>query len=346
MNDIGEKAFLRALIPQLSARGDFVNGFGHDASIIELGLEQHVAFKIDRAPSPVAVTRGWSDHRVWGRLAVAANVSDLLAVAAQPRAVMLSITVPRGFSVQAATEIVLGCQESCEQHAVTFLGGDTKEGPSIQVVGAALGVVSKKYRLGRGRAAIGDHFVVAGQLGGFIGALQMLDSGRHAAWSREQLLRTLTNPMARIKEAAYLRQSQMASFACDVSDGLADVLSVFCGETVGLTVEASRLPMHPYSIAAAARRGVDPSAFAFGVGDWALACVVPHSSIERFLADAPAGAELSDLGQFDATGLMAIKSSDDKTRPMPVVINEQFRARLEDDSQYVDSLLDSTDESN
>ncbi|RYH60989.1 MAG: hypothetical protein EON54_10500, partial [Alcaligenaceae bacterium] len=58
MSDLGEKAFLKLLLPTLQVSPSFVNGFGHDASILDVGLEQHLAVKIDRAPFPVALNRG------------------------------------------------------------------------------------------------------------------------------------------------------------------------------------------------------------------------------------------------------------------------------------------------
>ena len=339
MNVLGEKAFLRGLLPQLRQDGVFVNGFGHDASILDLGLEQHVAFKIDRAPTPVSIRRGWSDYKPWGRLAVTANVSDLLAAAATPRAMMLSVVAPPEFSAQALTDIVLGCQESCEQHGIAFVGGDTKEGPTVQVVGAAIGTVDKHYRLGRASAAVGDHLVMAGSLGAFAGALSLLDTASTRAWKREDLLRTLTMPMARTVEGAYLRECKLAIAACDLSDGLADALNVFCSDAVGITLDERSLPIHEYAVAAASVLGVPASRFAFGVGDWALALLVPHSSVELLLAGAPSDIELRDMGQFDDTGIRAIRLQDGTTEPTPSLINEQFRSRLEDDSGYIDSLL-------
>lgn len=84
----GRKAFLRKLLPGLVCSDDFVNGFGHDASIVDLGFDKNIVFKIDRAPNPVSVKNSWSDFCVWGRLAVVANVSDVLAVGGEAKAFM------------------------------------------------------------------------------------------------------------------------------------------------------------------------------------------------------------------------------------------------------------------
>ncbi|MGP4959074.1 AIR synthase related protein, partial [Pseudomonas helleri] len=126
MSELGEKAFLKMLLPDLYVAPSFVNGFGHDASIMDFGLEKLLAFKIDRAPYPVALQRGIGDYKTWGRLAVAANVSDLLAVGATPRALMLSLVLPGHFEIDNASAIIKGCEEACIAHGIAFVGGDIR----------------------------------------------------------------------------------------------------------------------------------------------------------------------------------------------------------------------------
>jgi thiamine-monophosphate kinase len=340
MEDIGEKDFLRDILPRLGKSGIFVNGFGHDASVLDLGLERHIAFKIDRAPSPIAVARGWSDFKVWGRLAVVANVSDLLATGALPTAMMLSLVMPRSLEARKAAEIIAGCEESCAQHSIAFVGGDTKEGTAVQVVGAALGTVEKSYWLGRDKAMPGDHLIIAGMLGGFSGALSLLDVGGTSDTERQGLLSVLTEPVARIREGAYIRESRLLHSCMDLSDGLAEAISNFSSDNVGITISEDALPLHRYATEAAQVLSVNPSKFAFSVGDWAISGLVSQANLDHFLENAPADLQLHDLGAFDSSGKCLLKARDGSVRPMPKVLNEQFRRRLEDDSDYFKSVLD------
>ncbi|WP_175715322.1 thiamine-phosphate kinase [Burkholderia ambifaria] len=340
LEDIGEKSFLRSILPGLARNGIFVNGFGHDASLLDLGLERHIAFKIDRAPSPIAISRGWSDFKVWGRLAVVANVSDLLATAALPQAMMLSVVLPRDLDAQKAADIITGCEESCAQHGVAFVGGDTKEGAAVQVVGAALGTAAKAYWLGRNKAVPGDHLIIAGMIGGFSGALSLLDAGEVCDVERQSLLSVLTEPVARIREGAYIRESKILHSCMDLSDGLAEAISNFSSDNVGITINEDALPLHRYAIDAAHILSVNPSKFAFSVGDWAIAGLVSEGNLGRFLDNAPTDLELCDLGVFDSSGKCLLKAPDGSVRPIPKVLNEQFRTRLEDDGDYFRSVLD------
>lgn len=337
--DLGEKAFLAGLLPQLTVDPGFVNGFGHDASVIDVGLEHYIAAKIDRAPFPVALRHGLGSYRTWGRLAVVANVSDLLAVAALPRAMMLSMVLPRDFLVEDARAIVEGCAEACLQHGVAFIGGDTKEGSTAQVVGTAWGTVEKHHRLGRAQAHAGDALFVAGSLGGFAAALTLIRQQHGQVNWTARCMPVLTEPSARVKEASYLRGHDAICAACDLSDGLAEAVDIFCGDSLGITLDEAHLPLHDLVVEASACAEAAPWRFAFAAGDWALAFVVEQAEVDRFQTAVDSDLEIFQLGRFDETKLKQIRDVSGAIHPLPGVINEQFKSRIEDEGRYLELLL-------
>lgn len=339
MRDVGEKAFLKALLPALNVDSSFVNGFGHDASILDIGLDQHIALKIDRAPFPVALHHGIGDFCTWGRLAVATNVSDLLAVGAKPRALMLSLVLPSDFDVVNARAIVMGCEEACAGHGVAFIGGDTKEGTVAQVVGAALGTVGKDAAFGRAPAMPGDYLVLAGRLGAFAGTLALMEAGMPEDGIPQEWVDTLTSPAARVHEGGYLSASRRVVAACDLSDGLAEAIQIFCATGAGITLSETRLPMHGLAEQAATKCGLPLWRFAFGVGDWAIACVVRDTDSTALQAAAKNGLDLFVVGQFDDTGQQCVRDANGVRHEIPKLINEHFRLRIEDQGSYLRNLL-------
>lgn len=339
MSELGEKAFLKALLPTLKVASTFVNGFGHDASIVDVGLEQYLAVKIDRAPFPVALHRGIGDFSTWGRLAVVANVSDLLAVGARPHALMLSLVVPGSFEAANARAIVMGCEEACDSHGIAFIGGDTKEGQTAQVIGSAWGTVEKGAAFGRAPAMPGDYLFLAGRLGAFAGTLALMDGEHSGSEIPREWVNTLVAPAARVHEGRYMRESRKVAAACDLSDGLADALNIFCAAGAGITLHESRLPMHPLAVQASAKCGVPLWRFAFGVGDWAIACVVRNKDVGPFRLAVESGLNLFEIGRFDDTGHKLIHDGIGVEREVPHLINEQFRRRIEDNGAYLHDLL-------
>lgn len=339
MSELGEKAFLQELLPTLKVAPSFVNGFGHDASIVDVGLDRYLAVKIDRAPFPVALHYGIGDFSTWGRLAVVANVSDLLAVGAKPHALMLSLVVPGSFDAADARAIVTGCEEACASHGIAFIGGDTKEGQAAQVIGAAWGTVEKGAAFGRAPAMPGDYLFLAGQVGAFAGTLGLMDAGIPAGEIPREWVNTLVAPTARMHEGRYLRESRKVAAACDLSDGLADALNIFCAAGAGITLSESRLPMHPLAVQASAKCGVPLWRFAFGVGDWAIACVVRDKDAVAFRLAAERGFDFFEIGRFDDMGRKLIRDGTGMEREVPNLINEQFRRRIEDNGTYLHDLL-------
>jgi thiamine-monophosphate kinase len=339
MTDLGEKNFLKTLLPDLKVSPVFMNGFGHDASILDIGLEQLLACKIDRAPFPVAIKREIGDYKTWGRLAVVANVSDLLAVGATPKAMMLSLVVPGCFDAENAREIVLGCQEACITHDIAFVGGDTKEGPVSQVIGAAWGTVERGTAYGRCAARPGDYLFIAGQIGAFSGAMALMDTNASSEEIPQSWVDALANPIARINEGSYMRQSRKVAGACDLSDGLTEAIRIFCADGAGITISEASLPMHSLAEDASLKTGVPLWKFALGVGDWAIACIIREEDRDSFKEEMPSGIELFEVGRFDDSGQSLIQDQTGRNQELPPLINEHFRQRAEDDASYLQELL-------
>lgn len=332
MSDVGEKAFLAKLLPTLSVDPAFVNGFGHDASVMDIGLaEMNLVMKIDRAAKPIAAFNGWSDYRVWGRMAVTANCSDILAVGGRPQGFMLSLSMQGDTPVDVAEAIVAGAAEECQRHGIAFLGGDTKEAVGLNVVGAAFGTIDKNRHFDRRLGRVGDLLVLAGTVGGFLGAYRACQTGSVA---QPDAVEYLSRPQAAWKEAMALASLGGVRSACDLSDGLSSSALSVVGPGFGALLDFDALPFHPLARASAATRGVDLLPYAFGVGDWGiLYAVAPlaESAIAHLKAK---GLSLAIVGRVEAEpglrlrrgALFGIAASE----------NEHFRQRMEDQGDYFD----------
>lgn len=337
IEELGEKAFLSALLPQLVTKSNFVNGFGHDASIIDLGLDDiAIAMKIDRAGKPVAAINGWTDYRLWGRLAVTANCSDILAIGATPKGFMLSISVPRTWESSVVEEIVFGAQQECEINGVTFLGGDTKESTEPQVVGAAIGTVCSEYYLNRKIASKGDYLVLAGSLGGFVGGyLQAKDNTKRT----KKCIEYMAFPRARWKEADLINQERLAIGGMDLSDGLYDALQAIVATGNGAVIDINALPFHSLAIESSEIYSIPLFNLAFSVGDWAMLYAVSPSKIDALLSLAGnTSAELTVIGRVtDMEGIYGKDKSNEVYR-IDGIVNENFRSRMEDQGSFFDSI--------
>lgn len=339
MSDIGEKAFLQRLLPSLTISKAFLNGFGHDASVIDIGLpDLAVAFKIDRAARPIAAFQGWTSFEVWGRLAVAANISDILAVGARPTAFMLSVTVPSVWDESRVREIVSGAAEACASHNIAFVGGDTKEGEEPNIVGAAIGVVSKSNIVSRRSARVGDVVVLAGHLGGFAGSYLLKTHGLSAVNPDED--RCIAYPDCAWVEANHLFQACAITSAVDLSDGLSEGLRLLTDHDHGVLVDVDSLPLHGSAREAAHRLNIHPLNFAFTVGDWGMLFTMSEVDAQHALKSAPVGSELRIIGKIvdeNEAGFFS-PSSDTRFEMAHDLTNEHFRRRMESETDYFSEI--------
>lgn len=338
MVDLGEKAFLATLLPQLSADPRFVNGFGHDASVMDIGLpEIDLVMKIDRAAQPIAALNGWSDYRVWGRIAVTANCSDILAVGGSPLGFMLSISMSPETPVITANAIVAGAAEECERRGVAFLGGDTKEALGVNVVGAAVGTVTKGRHFDRYAGRAGDLLVLAGSVGGFLGAYWMCQRGSALP---ADAVEYLSRPKAAWSEAAALATVDGVRSACDLSDGLgASVLNVL-GEGLGAVLDFDALPFHPFARGSAASRDVDLLPYAFGVGDWGILYAVDPAAQGAIEGLANSDLSVSVIGRIESEPGLRLRRGSVFGVTTPE--NEHFRHRMENQGDYFEKQERST----
>lgn len=339
MSDMGEKNFLLRLLPTLQRSDCFINGFGHDASILDIGLPEHaVAFKIDRAAKPIAAFNGWTDFGLWGRLAVTANLSDLLAIGATPKGFMLSLAVPRDWEVERTEAVIRGAAQECAKNNVAFLGGDTKEANEAHVVGAAIGVIKKANTIGRRAANPGDAIVLAGQLGGFAGAYVLVKNGLsnnplHIAY--------LAHPSCALNEASYLLQNCNISSGVDLSDGLWEGLQLLLRSEDGLDLMVDDLPLHPFACEAATATNANSSNFAFAVGDWGILFTMPMHQAQMAIANAPEELKLSIIGKVRHTDTIRFRSEllGKSLKLRYELRNEHFVQRMENETDYFDHIL-------
>jgi thiamine-monophosphate kinase len=339
MLDYGEKLFVKKLLSKLHPDKRLVDGFGHDASVIKLDNNNiDLIFKIDRSSKPVAISKGWSDMRAWGRLAVTANCSDILAGGGHPLAFMLAICIPPSWRVSDVEDIVLGCEEECVKRGIVFAGGDTKESEVPQVIGSAIGTVATGHSLRRDRAKPGHKLVVAGPVGGFMGAYLQLENIQNAPTpKRDAWIRYISQPVARWSEAGCINNLCLASASMDTSDGIFDALSTMTMGQIGLVLDMNKIPFHPFAVECAQQLNVPLYNLIMGGGDWNIMYAVDEAHIQTLKEQDPE-LELHVIGEFvEEREIIAFDDSSRYSVNGP--INEQFRSRIEDMSSFMEGII-------
>ena len=179
----------------------------------------------------------------WKTLAV--NISDLAAMGARPRWVLLAGSLPDADENWIA-QLADGLFSCARRFAVDLIGGDTTRGP-LNLCVTALGELPAGSALRRDRAKAGDDLWVSGQPGlAALGLAQLLGKTTLPDTLAQRCILALQKPQPRVELGLALRQDGLAHAAIDVSDGLlADLKHIAERSQLAAEIFSTQLPYLP-----------------------------------------------------------------------------------------------------
>ena len=285
-HDLMERELIDWLRQRLPAHPLLRLGPGDDAAVLNMAGVDQCAITVDMLTDHVDFELADVDPRRAGRKALAANLSDLAAMAAEPLAGVIALALPRQGGMELAMALYEGMLPLAERYALAIAGGDTNswDGP-LAISVTLLGKVVGRGPLCRTGVKSGDRILVTGAFGGSI-------LGRHLDFE------------PRVREALALNARYELHAGIDVSDGLSlDLAHLLEENHCGAVLSAEAVPITEDARRLAERLGdgSTPLDHALGDGeDFELILAVPPHEAQRILAGQPLGIPLSDIGQFVA----------------------------------------------
>lgn len=219
---------------------------GDDAALIRPSAGMQLAISTDML---VAGTHFFADTDPedlgWKTLAV--NVSDLAAMGAAPRWVVLAASLPAPAEAWIAA-FARGFFACSEAFGIDVIGGDTTRGP-LNLCPTIFGEVPVGQAITRAGARPGDDLWISGAPGrAALGLAQLRGEATLAGADRADCLAALHRPQPRVALGLALRG--LASSLLDVSDGLlGDLGHILEQSAVGAVISAGALPLAPLEAA-------------------------------------------------------------------------------------------------
>jgi thiamine-monophosphate kinase len=295
-------------------------GIGDDGALINPSDNQQLVVASDTLVEGVHFPDTATGRQIATR-ALCVNLSDMAAMAAQPRWFTLALTLPKEKANSAwLADFSAGIAEISKQFDIALLGGDTTSGP-LTVSITMLGEVPPDESLQRSGAAVGDSVFVTGFLGDGAAGLKSISSESSYGIDSDRLLQRFYAPHPQIKKAIQLRG--IASSCIDISDGLVADLGHICqASAVAATIYTEQLPIAEDVRELSPKDCTDWALY--GGDDYQLCFTVGADKLDKV-------EQLIDCGELNASKIGTITATGDSVNLItvldrgnnPVAVNKQ-----------------------
>ncbi|MBN8677689.1 MAG: thiamine-phosphate kinase [Chitinophagales bacterium] len=277
-----------------------IKGVGDDAAVIDNGNLCTVV-STDMLVEGIHFDLAYTPLKHLGFKSVVVNLSDIYAMNAFPKQIVVSIALSNRFSVEALDELYEGIRAACKAYEVDLVGGDTTSSPKgLTISITAIGQGEKELLVYRNGARPGDLICISGELGGAYLGLQLLEREKRLWLENPNMQPDLENqqyavgrqlkPEAR-KDVieAFRKIGLKPTSMIDISDGLASEIFHICKQSqVGALLEESGVPINHEAQLLALKFKLDPITCALNGGeDYELLFTIRPEDVDKvkFLPD-------------------------------------------------------------
>lgn len=220
--EIGERKIIEIIENHLEKMPKMPVPFGDDVSAVNISRDQLAILKTDMLVGKTDIP---PDMNLWqaARKAVVMNISDFAAKGVEPKAMLVSLGLPRKLAKKdTVEEIGRGLNAGAREYNAYIIGGDTNEASDIIISLSLFGIAKKDSLMLRSGAKAGDIVAVTGFFGKTASGLKILLDGVDVPQEvREALIEPVLMPCAKLKEGLALSQTKAVTASIDSSDGLA-----------------------------------------------------------------------------------------------------------------------------
>ena len=140
--ELGEQALIERITRRLEMPAWVEVGPGDDAAVVKPPRGLREVFTTDTLVDTVHFDQAFVAPDAIGHRALAVNLSDLAAMGAEPRAVLLSLALPAQMTVSALDAVLDGFLGQAGAHRAALIGGNITRTPGPLVINVtAIGTV-------------------------------------------------------------------------------------------------------------------------------------------------------------------------------------------------------------
>lgn len=295
LSELGEFGLIKHLTQYIDLnQSSTIKGVGDDAAVIDNGNLETV-ITTDMLVEGVHFDLTYVPLKHLGYKSVIVNLSDIYAMNAEPRQIVVSIAISNRFKLAALEELYQGMLLACKKYNVDLVGGDTTSSISGLVISiTAIGAAKKENIVYRNGAKEGNLLCVSGDLGGAYMGLQILEREKAVfkenphlqpdLEGKDYILERQLKPEARHDIINLLKKINLQPTSMiDISDGLSSEILHICSQSkVGIDLYEEKIPIDPLTYNTAFEFNLDPTLCALSGGeDYELLFTIDINDYEK-----------------------------------------------------------------
>lgn len=296
ISELGEFGLIKHLTENVKLKhASSFKGIGDDAAVIDNGGETVTVVSTDMLTEGVHFDLTYVPLKHLGYKVATVNFSDICAMNAIPKQLLISIAVSSRFPVDALEELYSGILIACERYNVDLIGGDTTSSVSGLTISATIIGEGKKDKLVyRNGAKEKDLICVTGDLGGAYVGLLLLErekgvftdapGAQPELEGNDYILERQLKPEARVDmPMLFAELGLQPTSMIDISDGLASELMHICTQSgLGAQLYEEKIPLDPMTYERAREFNLDPTTCALNGGeDYELLFTINADDFEK-----------------------------------------------------------------
>ena len=270
-------------------------GIGDDAAVLINNADFQTVISTELFIEGIHFDLSYFPLRHLGYKIAVAGISDIAAMNAIPKQILINIGLSNRFSVEAVTDFYHGVKSACDDFSVDLIGGDTTASRTGLVVSiTAIGQVEKVKITKRSGAKIDDIICVTGDIGASFLGLQLLEREKAVFQANpnaqpelddfDYIVGRQLKPTARMDIVHQLAELNIVPTSMiDLSDGLASDLLHICAQSgVGANIFEEKLPIDDKTFLAATSLNLSPITAALNGGeDFELLFTISQADFEK-----------------------------------------------------------------
>ena len=278
--ELGEFGLIKHLTKDIKIHNSStIKGIGDDAAICDYKDKQAV-ISSDILVEGIHFDLSYTPLKHLGYKAVVVNLSDIYAMNAIPKQIIVTLAFSNRFKLEAIEELYKGIKLACETYNVDLAGGDTSSSYTGLIINVtAIGEAEKEKIVYRSGAGNNDLICVSGDLGGAYAGLKVLQR-------EQEVFKANPEVQPELKGYDYILERQLKPEAradiirmfddlkllptsmIDISDGLSSEIMHICEQSeCGCRIYDEKIPIADETKKFAEETLIVPATFAINGGE-------------------------------------------------------------------------------